>query len=193
MSSRYIELATANAHKLREYQELFPGVELVMGLARQHEENGESFWANALIKARAYWRGNPVLADDSGLCVLALGGEPGVFSARFGEVEAGRPLTDAEKNDLLLRKLEGVHERSAYYVCALVLLWEPERFVGVQETWEGTILGSPRGTGGFGYDPIFLPQGETRSSAELSSSEKNRLSHRGKAARKIETFLREVI
>lgn len=191
MTLPVLELASANAHKLSEFQALLPGWALRLGVAAPHTEDGATFLDNALIKARAYWRGSPVLADDSGLCVRALGGAPGLHSARFGEAEAGRPLTDAEKNLLLLDRLRGQDDRSAYYVCALVLLWDPERFVAVQETWEGSILDAPRGQGGFGYDPIFLPSGLVCSSAQLSPEEKNRLSHRGKAARRLLTLLQE--
>lgn len=160
-----------------------------MGFGRLHREDGDDFVANALIKARAYWQGPPVLADDSGLCVRALGGAPGVHSARFGEAEAGRKLSDSEKNRLLLQKLQGIEDRSAHFVCALVLLWEPQRFVIVQETWTGRILTEERGQAGFGYDPVFLPEGLDRSSAELSPEEKNALSHRGRAAQRLKLLL----
>lgn len=191
MPKPLIQLASANAHKLREFRELFPGWDIEPGTCRLHREDGADFVTNALIKARAYWQGPPVLADDSGLCVRALGGAPGVHSARFGEAEAGRSLTDAEKNRLLLQKMHGIEDRTAYYVCSLVLLWEPERFVVVQETWSGRILSAERGQGGFGYDPIFLPDGLDRSSAELSPDEKNALSHRGRAAHRLKLFLQK--
>lgn len=176
--------ATSSAHKVRELSELFPGVSFERIALVPPDETGTDFLQNALIKARAYWNAcrRPVLADDSGLCVNALYGAPGLYSARWGTEDYGRELNDTEKNALLIQKLQSVSDRSAYYVCAMVLMMEPEVFYTVQTTWKGIILEAPRGAGGFGYDPVFQPLGETRSSAELKPEEKNRLSHRGQAA-----------
>ena len=174
-------------------------------LAFEPEETGNSFLENALIKAgelwclleekrpnaagHAVWRqGDPVIADDSGLCVDALGGRPGIHSARYG----GRELPAAEKNALLLAELGNNPRRSARFVCAMVLYYGPNRFFAAQETLEGELVLNPdaaRGRGGFGYDPILRIPELGRTVAELSDEEKNRISHRGKAGRAIGTIL----
>ncbi|MDR0583431.1 MAG: non-canonical purine NTP pyrophosphatase [Treponema sp.] len=174
------------------------------GLAFDPDESGGSFHENALLKARELYRllaerrpapyrsGDPVIADDSGLCVDALGGRPGIFSARYGNI-AGKKLEAAERNALLLGELAGKLRRSARFVCAMVLLFSPERFYLVQETLEGEIVKSPAyaaGTGGFGYDPVFFIPPLGRTAAELSEEEKNRVSHRGKAGKIIANILR---
>lgn len=148
-------------------------------------ETGATFLANALLKARHAARvsGLPALADDSGLEVDALQGAPGVHSARF----AGADASDAANNDLLLRKLAGVREteRGARFRCVLVYLRaadDPEPLV-CEGVWHGGILEAPRGTGGFGYDPLFLVPELGRSAAELTTAEKNARSHRGQALR----------
>lgn len=181
---RSLDVATSNIHKIRELSALLPGWELRMATTKVVESGG-TFLDNALLKARAAFRGEPVLAEDSGLCVRALGGRPGVRSARFGQEELGRLLSDEEKNAFLLSLLAGEADRFAYYVCAMAVLWSQERFVVVQEIWEGFIVTEPRGTGGFGYDPVFQPLGMACTSAELSAEEKNRLSHRGRALRRL--------
>ncbi|MEL6338766.1 MAG: RdgB/HAM1 family non-canonical purine NTP pyrophosphatase [Myxococcota bacterium] len=148
-------------------------------------EDGESFEANALKKAQAMMTltGEMSIADDSGIEVDALGGRPGIFSARYAGV-AG-PSRDRANLEKMLRELEGIpaEQRAARYICAMVLCCpgqEPEYFRGVLE---GSITESPRGTGGFGYDPIFLVGGDQRTAAELTSDEKHAISHRGKATR----------
>lgn len=175
------------------------------GLAFDPDESGSNFHENALLKARELYRllaerrpapyrpEDPVIADDSGLCVDALDGRPGIFSARYGNAANGKKLEAAERNTLLLGELGDNPRRSARFVCAVVLLFSPERFYLAQETLEGEIVKSPAyaaGTGGFGYDPVFFIPALGRTAAELSEEEKNRVSHRGKAGKIIANMLR---
>jgi XTP/dITP diphosphohydrolase len=188
-------IATNNIHKFEELKPLFAGHELLrpadVGIQNFNpEEHGDTFFENALIKAETLYRmtGRPVIADDSGLCVEALGGRPGIESARYG-ASGGAPLSAEEKNRLLLSELEHVQDRRCAFVCCLVLYYGRQRFLCVQETLEGEISVAPRGMQGFGYDPIvYLPQW-AKTVAELSPEEKNRLSHRGKAAQKMAAML----
>ncbi len=179
-------LATGNAGKVEEFNaRLSP---LGVCLSRQSElgvaevpETGTTFVENAIIKARhaAKVTGRPALADDSGLCVDALGGAPGVLSARF----AGAGATDSTNIDKLLSRLQGEENRRARFVCVLVLMpsaAEPLPLI-VQAQWSGEILTERRGLGGFGYDPIFWLPELNCSSAELAPDDKNRISHRGQA------------
>ena len=186
-------LATNNAHKVREFARLFPGVRLLtpadLGIAFEFEETGSSYLDNALGKARHLFAlvGRPVLADDSGLEVPALGGEPGICSSRYGSRPEGPKLTDAERCDLLLAKAEAmaVADRSCFFVCCIALVLEEPRFLTAQEVLRGQLARAPRGSGGFGYDPIvFIPE-RGRTVAELTDREKDRLSHRGRAARRV--------
>jgi len=183
-------LASANPGKLRELAALLEprGFELVSQAALGIDpvpETGTTFLDNALLKARhAAQRAQlPALADDSGIEVDALGGRPGVWSARF----AAEGASDAANLARLLEELEGVPEarRGARYRC--VLVWvrnadDPAPLIG-EGTWEGHIALTPRGSGGFGYDPAFVPAGERRTAAELSAEEKNQVSHRAQALR----------
>ena len=191
-------VATNNLHKLEELQPLFAGHELLlpstMGIQDFNpEENGTTFFENARIKAEALYRlvKKPVLADDSGLCVEALGGRPSIASARYG-AQNGTLLRAEEKNKLLLSELFGVEDRRCAFVCCLVLYYGVQRFFCVQETLEGEIGQMPRGERGFCYDPIvYLPQyGKTV--AELLPEEKNSISHRGKAASKMAAILKDI-
>lgn len=168
-------------------------------------ENGGSFRENALIKAAELYAllndrncfnaGDAIIADDSGLCVDALNGRPGIFSARYSGppgAESQTALNDAQKNETLLEELAGNPRRSARFVCAMVLLFNIDRYSIVQETLEGHIVdnrGNMRGTNGFGYDPILLIPELGKTIAELSETEKNRISHRGKAGRVIADIL----
>ena len=181
-------LASDNKDKLREFRELLDGfgVELVSkaeaGFIDEVEENGTSFAENAHIKAEAVMRatGLPAIADDSGLCVDALNGAPGIYSARY----TGRHEdSDEDRRQLVLRNLEGCTDRSARFVCSLCCLFPNGDEIVSEQTMEGTILYEARGNGGFGYDPIFLAEGYDRSNAELTPEEKNAISHRGKALR----------
>ncbi|TFG84673.1 MAG: RdgB/HAM1 family non-canonical purine NTP pyrophosphatase [Spirochaetales bacterium] len=180
-------IASNNEHKIEEMQPLLGFAELKSprdaGLTFDFPENGDTFIANALGKARALYDlvGCPTLADDSGLCVDALGGKPGVFSARYGSAEGVPPLESSERNALLLEEMAGIKERACHFVCCMVLVLSTSRFVVIQETCEGILLESPRGTGGFGYDPIVFLPAIGKSVAELSVLEKDHISHRGRA------------
>ncbi len=181
-------LATGNAGKLREFRSLLAGLpfELTssaeLGLSLP-AETGTTFLANALLKARhaAGLSGSAAIADDSGLEVDALGGAPGIFSARY----AGAEADDAANNAKLMRELAGVPQvrRRARYRCALVFVGDAADSAPViaEADWEGFILDAPRGAGGFGYDPYFWLPDLEKTAAELPAAEKNRLSHRGKA------------
>jgi XTP/dITP diphosphohydrolase len=147
------------------------------------EETGETYVENALLKALAVATaiGVPALADDSGIEVDALGGAPGPRSARF----AGDGATDEDNLRLLISRVRDVPDaqRTAHYRCVAVCAWPNGRHVSAEGTCDGRLVLEPRGTGGFGYDPIFVPEGERRTMAELSPEEKNAISHRGKAFR----------
>jgi len=179
-------LASNNAGKLREFAQLFAplGIELLpqadFGVA-EAEEPHVTFVENALAKARhcAKATGLPALADDSGLCVAALGGDPGVHSARY----TGEPKSDARNNDKLIADLDGKRERRAHYVCVLALCRtadDPQPLIAEGE-WHGEIVDAPRGAGGFGYDPYFFVPSHGCTAAELDAAVKNRISHRGVA------------
>jgi XTP/dITP diphosphohydrolase len=162
-----------------------------LGLDFDFPENGSSFLENALGKAMALhgMSGKACLADDSGLCVDALGGRPGVYSARYGAKEGDEPLQSPERNALLLREMEGQGLRTCRFICCLALVLSADRVFTIQESCEGILLERPRGEGGFGYDPIvFLPE-LGKSVAELSQEEKNRVSHRGKALMGLKALL----
>ena len=185
-----IVLASGNVGKLRELAAILEplGHELVAQSSLGIEtppETGTTFVANALLKARfaAAKSGLPALADDSGIEVDALGGRPGVYSARF----AGEHASDRENLDKMLAELQGVavERRAARYQCVIVLARGADDAAPLvaQGTWEGRILDAPRGTGGFGYDPIFQPVGMTVTAAELTPADKNARSHRGQALR----------
>ena len=190
-------LASNNQHKSREFARLFRGVTIVLprdiGIDFDFPEDGETYLANAQGKAAALYRlaHRPVIADDSGLCVASLGGEPGIFSARYGSAPGSAPLDAPRRNELLLKKMSGTTERAAYFVCCLVLVLSDERFFVAQETVPGVITTAPRGANGFGYDPLFLLPKLGKTMAELPDADKDRLSHRGRAARRIRALLRE--
>ncbi|TRZ65816.1 MAG: RdgB/HAM1 family non-canonical purine NTP pyrophosphatase [Rhodocyclaceae bacterium] len=179
-------LASNNPGKLREFAQLLAPLDFeVLPQAEfdipEADEPHHTFLENALEKARhaARLSGLPALADDSGLCVEALGGAPGVYSAHY----AGEPKSDERNNARLLAELADQQNRRAHYVCVLVLVRhadDPQPIV-VEGEWHGEILAAPRGSGGFGYDPLFLVPGFGRSSAELTTEQKNAISHRGKA------------
>jgi XTP/dITP diphosphohydrolase len=181
-------IASNNPGKLREFQFLLQplGIEVLtqvqLGID-EAEEPHATFIENALAKARhaARMSGLPALADDSGICVAALNGAPGVFSARY----AGEPKSDRRNNEKLLQDMQGVKDRSAHYYCVLVLMHhadDPQPLIAEGE-WGGEIAHEERGEGGFGYDPLFWLPSLNRMSAELSHDEKHAISHRGKALR----------
>jgi XTP/dITP diphosphohydrolase len=188
-----IVLASGNRGKLAEFAALFEplGIE-VIPQDRYHvpeaPEPHATFIENALAKARHASRltGLPALADDSGLCVPALGGAPGVHSARYASLHGG-PRSDAANNDLLVKELERHADRSAYYVAVLVLLRsanDPRPLVG-DGAWAGEIVAQARGNHGFGYDPHFYLPDLGRTAAELDPAEKNRVSHRARALQEL--------
>jgi len=189
-------LASSNPGKLLEFEALLAplGMEVVpqasLGIADAEEPHG-TFVENALAKARhASGRSRlPALADDSGICVGALGGEPGVHSARF----AGEPKSDARNNEKLAQLLAGKDDRRAHYYCVVVLLRhaeDPEPLIA-EGTWAGEIVAEPRGANGFGYDPHFFLRDFGKTAAELEPEQKNLVSHRGKALRRLLAKLRE--
>jgi len=191
--------ATGNPHKIEEFRQLLEDLEGStvsvpgnIGKLPSVEETAPDFRGNALLKAEAARNSAGkagVLSDDSGLAVEALNGEPGVYSSRY----AGRTATDEENMEKLLKKLEGVEksQRRAAFVCMLCLLLPgrdiPHFFEG---RVEGTIAETPRGNLGFGYDPVFIPEGHERTFAELGPVVKNRLSHRARALAQLKDFLR---
>lgn len=219
-----IYLATGNLNKKREMQEIFPMHSIVTpkdeGISFDPEENGSTFYENSLIKAKALWElvHCPVIADDSGICVDALGGAPGIYSARYAGQEHvqglpdGKKIPQEEQNRLLIAQLDAAlaagadieggkarglfkyGPRSAHYTCAMVFYAGNDRLFVAQETMEGSIIADiqdARGSGGFGYDPLFLLPDGLRTAAELSAAQKNAISHRGKAARIIQHIVEQ--
>lgn len=199
-------LATGNRHKQKEMQEILPEYEVLIpadiGIDFNPDETGNTFYENSLIKARVLWNlvHEPVIADDSGICVEALNNEPGIYTSRYAgpEYMHGRPdgskISQEEQNRYLIQQLNDTKStnRNCHYTCAMVLVMSPDRIFVAQETFEGQLIDSiekQAGNGGFGYDPIvFLPQ-FNRTVAEISAEEKNKISHRGKACRVIKTIL----
>lgn len=194
-----IYIATGNAHKLDEIRPALPGVDVRLpsdaGVDFDYEETADDFIGNSVGKALTLWRavGAPVLADDSGLCVDALGGRPGVLSARYGSPDGVTPLGAAERNARLLGEMRGLSDRSCRFVCCMTLVLSRDRFFVIQEACEGVLLEEPRGSGGFGYDPLVLLPELGRSVAELSVEEKNRVSHRGRALVRVSSLLGSLV
>ncbi|MGP3983360.1 RdgB/HAM1 family non-canonical purine NTP pyrophosphatase [Streptomyces sp. KR80] len=194
-------LATRNANKVTELRAILAGaglsVELVGADAYPDvpdvKESGITFAENALLKAHALARatGLPAVADDSGLCVDVLGGAPGIFSARW----AGKHGDDRANLELLLAQLEDITgpHRTAHFACAAALAFPDGRERVVEGRLHGTLRHAPAGEGGFGYDPILQPEGETRTCAEMTPEEKNAISHRGKAFRALAPVIREML
>jgi XTP/dITP diphosphohydrolase len=201
MTAARLVLATRNAHKVGELQAILTdaGVDvLLVGMAAFPDvpdviEDGLTFAANAVKKARetAAATGLPCVADDSGLCVEALNGMPGVFSARW----AGRHGDDTANLDLVLAQLSDVADefRGARFECAAALALPSGAERVVSGTIEGVLLRARRGAGGFGYDPIFLPAGYDRTTAEMSPTEKNAISHRGRAFRSLAPAITDLV
>ncbi|MFI1971706.1 non-canonical purine NTP pyrophosphatase, RdgB/HAM1 family [Streptomyces cinnamoneus] len=194
-------LATRNANKVTELRAILQtaglDVELVGAEAYPDvpdvKETGVTFAENALLKAHALARatGHPAVADDSGLCVDVLNGAPGIFSARW----AGKHGDDKANLDLLLAQLSDIDDahRSAHFACAAALALPDGTERVVEGRLEGTLRHAPTGTGGFGYDPILQPLGDSRTCAELTAEEKNAISHRGKAFRGLVPVVRELL
>lgn len=212
-----IYLATGNKNKKREMQELLPEHQIVIpadeNIEFDPDETGTTFYENSIIKAKTLYEitGCPAIADDSGICVDALGGEPGIYSSRFAGPDFihGKPdgtkITQDEQNryliDMTNKAIAGGNlpkapylngERSCHYTCAMVLYCGADRIFIAQETFEGCLLddiNKQAGDGGFGYDPIvFLPE-YNKTVAQISAEEKNKISHRGKAVRAIQKII----
>jgi len=187
MTQRLI-LASNNAGKLKEFNELLSTVGFSVHAQGEYDvpeadEPFHTFVENALQKARhaARLTGLPALADDSGVCINALGGAPGVYSARF----AGEPKSDARNNEKMIAELAKHEDKSAYYYCVLVFVRhadDPQPVIA-DGRWNGVMIDAPRGNGGFGYDPYFYIPSLDKCAAELSADEKNAMSHRGQALR----------
>jgi len=188
-------LASNNDNKHAEFQRLLPNAAVLKprdaGISFAFEESGSTFFDNAFGKALALFRAarRPVIADDSGLCVRALGGEPGIISSRYGSEPGGLVLDTNRRNAFLLDRLKGIGDRRATFVCCLVMMQEEDRFIAVQETVRGMITEEPRGSNGFGYDPLFLLPSFGLTMAELPDATKDEVSHRGRAAHRLGVLL----
>ena len=183
-----IVLGSSNEHKVKEINEIVKGsgIEFILPSSGfDPVEDGSTFEENSLIKARAAWELSKTwaLADDSGLCIDALGGKPGIYSARYAE-------TPAKRIERVLKEMEGIKERTAHFACCMTLI-NPKGEIEFSFTGkcEGSITTEARGTNGFGYDPIFLVKNSTKTMAELSEDEKNRISHRSAALRAVQNYL----
>jgi len=192
-----IILASNNAHKLEELSSiLYPHKILLpsgIGINFTAEENGKTYFENALIKAQTLFDqagGRTVLADDSGLSVPALNGEPGIYSARYGS-RNGVELKAEERNRYLLENMKSFKDddRKAFFVCCMVLITGSFRIFSAQETFNGLIAEKPYGKGGFGYDPVFFVPEKNKTAAELPPGEKNAVSHRGRAGLRIKSIM----
>jgi len=191
-------VATGNPGKLREVSQMLTGMPFAvlslqdLGISMEVEETGATFAENAILKAKAYCAsaGALTLADDSGLVVDALDGRPGVLSARYG----GEGLTDPQRVELLLKELVEVpwEKRMARFHCVIALAWPEGRLETVERVVEGIIQYEPKGTNGFGYDPVFHLPERGCTMAQLETSDKNRISHRGQAVRKAAQLLLEL-
>lgn len=215
-----IYLATGNKHKKKEMVELLPEHEIVIpsdeGIEFDPDETGTTFYENSIIKAKALYDivHCPVIADDSGICVDALGGAPGIYSSRYAgpDFMQGKPdgtkISQDEQNQFILLQTDQAIKngklpeaaylngnRSCHYTCAMVLYQGPDRIVVAQETFEGCLINSieeQAGEGGFGYDPIvFLPE-YNKTIAQITAEEKNAISHRGKAVKIIQKILKNL-
>ncbi len=190
LENKDLVCATNNPHKAAEFSRLFPDFEIHtpadLGIAFDYEEKGNSFLENAYGKAMSLFSliHRPVLADDSGLSVYALNGEPGIYSARYGGNRAEK-LSNGERIDYLLARTMSLSDRRCFFICCLILVLEKNRFFIAQETVRGELSRRPRGSGGFGYDPVFYLPELKKTIAELEDREKDEISHRGRAARRI--------
>ena len=184
-----IVLASSNKHKVQEINEIVAGtgIEFILPpVGFDPDETGKTFEENSYIKALEAWKLSKtwVLADDSGLCIDALGGKPGIYSARYAE-------TPALRIERVLKEMKGIKDRNAHFTCAMTLI-NPDGNIEFkyQGICEGSIITEAKGTNGFGYDPIFLVKNDTRTMAELSEEEKNQISHRSVALRKVIEYIK---
>ncbi len=188
-----ILIATNNKHKVKEISKIFEGTgydvisPAMIDLHVEVEEDGETFAENALKKADGFCKASEMIsiADDSGLTVEALGGAPGVYSARYGTPE----LDDKGRTELLLRNLEGEQNRRAAFVCSIAMVFPDGRVITAEGKCKGEIAYGMSGANGFGYDPVFVPEGFDKTFAELSDDEKNSISHRGRALEELKAKL----
>ena len=189
-----IVLASSNKHKVQEINDIVKSLNLPLEFILppedfDPEENGTTFEENSYIKAKAAWDISKqwVLADDSGLCIDALDGKPGIYSARYAE-------TPALRIERVLKELNKIDNRKAHFSCAMTLL-NPKGDIAfkTQGICNETIIEETRGVNGFGFDPIFLVDGDTRTMAELSEEEKNQVSHRSVALREVINYLKEIL
>jgi XTP/dITP diphosphohydrolase len=196
-----IVLATANTHKVTEFQrilgELLPGLELIASSDFSNvpviEETGATFAENALLKAKVIneFTKLPAIADDSGLVVAALNGAPGIFSARYAGIKA----SDQENVAKLISDIENIDDSllEASFECAIALVDQKQNLeLVVQGQMPGRVIKQVRGANGFGYDPMFIPQGFSKTAAELSDQDKDKISHRGIALRKMSGILKQL-
>lgn len=194
MEKKFV-IATNNPHKVIEFKRILEpmGITCVsqkeMGIVCDAEETGKTFGENAYIKAKAVYDlcGLPSVADDSGICVDALGGEPGIYSARYG----GEGLTDPDRMFLLLKNMEDQEDRAAHFTSAICCVMDDGAVIEAEGYIYGQLTKEPRGEHGFGYDPIFLPDGYEQTTAEMESDAKNAISHRGNALRIFADKLKE--
>lgn len=191
-------LASNNAKKLKELKAILADMDVEIlsqreaGCDFEVDETGTTFDANAYLKAKAVFdaTGEITVADDSGLMVDALGGEPGVYSARYAP--GGHDASDKDRYEYLLKKLEGVSDRRAKFVTSICCLMPDGRKIRTSGECHGVILTQPHGEGGFGYDPVFMPDGYDESMAVLGTEIKNQISHRARALAKFKTELRKI-
>lgn len=194
MKTEKLIVATGNAHKLKEIREIFGGTEVIsaydVGYTGDPEETGKTFAENAVIKAKAAADalGLPALADDSGLCVDALSGAPGIYSARY----AGGHGDDKANRAKLLKNMRGVKNRNARFVCSVALCFPDGKIVCAEGETSGKILEEERGNGGFGYDPLFYSDDLKKGFGEASAEEKNSVSHRSRALEALKKALAEM-
>ena len=192
-------LATKNAHKITEIKHKFAAIkdleilslDEIAGDAPDVVEDGVTFEENAMLKAKAIsaFTGLPAMADDSGICIDAMDGQPGIFSARYG----GYDTPDAEKNAMILQELEGKENRNAFYECAIAIVFPDGKSSMSIGKCEGLIAKAPSGSNGFGYDPIFFLPEYGCTMAEISLDEKNRISHRAQALDKAFKSLEDIL
>ncbi len=188
-----ILIATNNKHKVREISQIFEGTgyEIIspamIDLHVEVEEDGETFAENALKKAKGFCEASGLIsiADDSGLTVDALNGAPGVYSARYGTPD----LDDKGRTMLLLKNLDGIENRNAAFVCSIAMVFPDGKVITAEGKCPGVIAYEMSGENGFGYDPVFVPNGFDRTFAELSEEEKNKISHRGRALEELKSKL----